>query len=101
MIIHILKKVRAAAVLFLAAHNYAVGASDEALLQPKTIVLDYSISKIQRNAQSLAARRYYTFWHTGDKRFAQEALDEHFIDLNLPQGRPQGPEGPLQASEHF
>jgi predicted ester cyclase len=64
-------------------------------------VLDHSISQAQSAAQSLAARRYYTFWHTGDPTFAKAALAENFKDLNLPQGRPQGPEGPLQASKGF
>jgi predicted ester cyclase len=39
--------------------------------------------------------------NTGDAKFANTALDKNFKDLNLPRGRLQGPEGPLQASKYF
>lgn len=46
----------------------------------------------------MAARRYDTFWHTGDGRYAKAALSPDFIDHTLPKGRAQGPEGPLAGS---
>jgi predicted ester cyclase len=49
----------------------------------------------------LAARRYYAFWNTGDESYARQALSPDFVDLDLPDGRPQGPTGPLVASQHF
>ena len=49
----------------------------------------------------LAARRYAAFWNTGEARWAQLALSNSFVDRTLPQGRPQGPSGPLMASQSF
>lgn len=49
----------------------------------------------------LAARRYATFWHTGDARYATAALSSEFVDRTLPAGRAQGPQGPLDASKAF
>src|ERR1700682_1679769 len=68
---------------------------------PKSVVIDRSIPASQRDAMSLAARRYYAFWDTGDVRYASAALAPDFVDRNLPPGRPQGPEGPAFASKNF
>jgi len=84
-----------------AASHLCAAATDAMLVHPVNTLLDNSISDAQNKAQSLAARRYYTFWNTGDASFAKAALSDDFKDLNLPQGRPQGPQGPLQASQHF
>ena len=75
--------------------------AEEKLVEPVHILRDQSISNAQNDVQTLAARRYYTFWHTGNADFARAALANNFKDLNLPQGRQQGPDGPLQASQHF
>lgn len=99
---HMVKNFLGLLALGVVTHNTAIAAPlGEGLVQPKTLVVDGSLSETQRNALILAARRYYTFWHTGDAGFAKAALAENFKDLNLPQGRPQGPEGPLQASKQF
>ena len=55
----------------------------------------------QAAAAVLTARRYATFWHTGDARYATAALSPQFIDRTLPAGRVQGPQGPLDASKAF
>ncbi|MCO5399940.1 ester cyclase [Ralstonia soli] len=55
----------------------------------------------QAAAAVLAARRYATFWHTGDARYATAALSPQFVDRTLPAGRAQGPQGPLDASRAF
>jgi predicted ester cyclase len=68
---------------------------------PKSVILDQSIPAAQREAMSLAARRYYAFWNTGDVLYANAALAPDFVDRNLPAGRPQGPEGPVFASRNF
>ena len=52
-------------------------------------------------ANILAARRYAAFWNTGKPEFAQEALAANFTDRTLPAGRPQGPNGPIEASRGF
>lgn len=93
--------IKLTATLGFVASPLLAASFDEALVQPANIIKDHSISDAQNQAQSLAARRYYTFWNTGDAHFAKAALAESFKDLNLPQGRPQGPQGPLQASQHF
>ncbi|WP_013587678.1 ester cyclase [Paraburkholderia phenoliruptrix] len=49
----------------------------------------------------LAARRYAAFWDTGEESYATLALSPAFVDRTLPDGRPQGPEGPLKASQAF
>jgi len=49
----------------------------------------------------LAARRYAAFWNTGKPAFAEAALATSFMDRTLPAGRPQGPQGPLAASQAF
>ena len=58
-------------------------------------------SKQQIAANILAARRYAAFWNTGDVAYANAALSTGFIDRTLPAGRPQGPAGPVQASQVF
>lgn len=58
-------------------------------------------SKAQIAASVLAARRYAAFWNTGDAAHANAALAPGFMDRTLPAGRPQGPAGPLLASQMF
>ena len=67
----------------------------------KSVVIDRSIPASQREAMSLAARRYYAFWDTGDVLYANAVLAPDFVDRTLPPGRPQGPEGPVFASKNF
>ncbi|ACC74475.1 ester cyclase [Paraburkholderia phymatum] len=69
-----------------------------ALVQPQHLSVDPSLPKAQRDAQILAARRYDTFWSTGDEALARAALAPDFTDRTLPAGRAQGIEGPLAAS---
>jgi predicted ester cyclase len=78
----------------------AASAADS-LPVPKSVVADRSIPAPQREAMSLAARRYYAFWDTGDFAYANAALAPDFVDRTLPAGRPQGPEGPVFASKNF
>ena len=79
-----------------------IGASAaDSLPLPKSVVTDRSIPAPQREAMSLAARRYYAFWDTGDIVYANAVLAPDFVDRTLPTGRPQGPEGPVFASKNF
>jgi predicted ester cyclase len=78
-----------------------VASAAESLPMPKSVVIDRSISASQREVMSLAARRYYAFWDTGDVRYANAVLAPDFVDRTLPAGRPQGPEGPVFASKNF
>ena len=48
-----------------------------------------------------AARHFYTFWNTGDEADLKQAISPSFADHTLPDGRPQGPDGPAFASNNF
>ena len=83
-----------------ASTSTAAPVADADLVQARTVIVDQSLPKAQAQAQAamLAARRYATFWNTGEDRFAQAALAPRFTDRTLPPGRAQGPQGPLAAS---
>ncbi|MBC3811128.1 MULTISPECIES: ester cyclase [Undibacterium] len=81
--------------------NAASAADSSALPDAPSVIVDKGIAPSQQESMSLAARRYYAFWNTGDASFAKAALDSNFIDRTLPTGRPQGIEGPLFASRNF
>jgi len=72
--------------------------ADERLVSAQQVIADPSLPAAQRDAEVLAARRYATFWHTGDERYARAALAADFTDRTLPPGRAQGVPGPLAAS---
>jgi len=76
-------------------------AADKVLVQPQVVISDESSLDKQNDPRVLAARRYDTFWQTGDPAMARAALAPDFMDRALPPGRPQGIEGPLQASKGF
>jgi len=79
----------------------AAFAAPEVLVTPGALVVDKSLAPAQLKIMETAARRYDTFWNTGDETFAREALAGNFIDKTPPAGRKQGPEGPLLASRAF
>ena len=74
-------------------------AADTPLLEPHNLIVDRSLPREQADAQIIAARRYDTFWNTGDEALARAALAPNFVDNTLPTGRPQGVAGPLAASK--
>jgi predicted ester cyclase len=74
-------------------------ATDTALIEPHSLIVDRSLPRAEVDAQVVAARRYDTFWNTGDEALARAALALNFIDNTLPTGRPQGIAGPLAASK--
>jgi steroid delta-isomerase-like uncharacterized protein len=76
-------------------------AAEPALITPKVLIADPGATPEQVQAQTLAARRYATFWSSGDPALAREALAPDFMDRALPPGRPQGIAGPLAASSAF
>jgi len=89
----------ALAVVSIAATPAFAAATTGTLVQPQHITVDPGLPKQQRDAQILAARRYDTFWSTGDEALARAALAPDFTDRTLPPGRAQGIEGPLAASK--
>jgi predicted ester cyclase len=89
----------ALAVMSMAAVPAFAAVGHDSLVQPHQLTVDHSLPKAQRDAQILAARRYDTFWSTGDEALARAALAPGFTDRTLPPGRAQGIEGPLAASK--
>jgi predicted ester cyclase len=89
------------AFVLVAATGISPSAPADSLPLPNSVVADRSIPAAQREAMSLAARRYYAFWDTGDVAYANAALAPDFVDRSLPAGRPQGPAGPVFASKSF
>jgi predicted ester cyclase len=74
-------------------------AADIPLLEPHNLIVDRrSLPREQADAQIIAARRYDTFWNTGEEALARAALAPNFVDNTLPAGRPQGVAGALAAS---
>jgi predicted ester cyclase len=76
-------------------------AAEPVLITPKVLIADPGATPAQVQAQTLAARRYATFWSSGDPALAREALAPDFMDRALPPGRAQGIAGPLAASIAF
>lgn len=74
---------------------------DSQLVTPRVLIVDKSLPPTTAAANVLAARRYDTFWNTGDEALARAGLSPQFVDGTLPPGRVQGIEGPLQASKGF
>ncbi|WKB55692.1 ester cyclase [Eleftheria terrae] len=89
------------AALLLAAVQTARAAPGDELPQPRARLVDASLQAPQLERMTLAARRYYAFWNTGDPALARAALAPDFIDRTLPAGRPQGLEGALFASRQI
>ncbi|WP_428718870.1 ester cyclase [Undibacterium curvum] len=81
--------------------NVVNAADTSTLPRASSVIVDQSIAPQLQEAMTLAARRYYAFWNTGDASYAKAALASDFIDRTLPAGRPQGTEGPLFASNNF
>ena len=77
----------APAWLVMIAYTFA---ADTALIEPHSLIVDRSLPSAQVNSQVIAARRYDTFWDTGDEALARAALAPDFIDSTLPTGRRQG-----------
>ena len=90
-----LRALSAAIVLVCAISAHA----ESSLLQPHSLIVDGSLPKAQAEAQILAARRYDTFWNTGEEALASAALAPGFTDRTPPPGRAQGLAGPLAASK--
>ena len=89
-----------AALIFAGLSGNAISSQGE-WLQPKQLIVDNSLSQAQLKANEAAARKYATFWNTGNEILARDALAVNFIDKTPPEGRKQGPEGAILASRAF
>ena len=65
------------------------------------LVVAAPLPAAQADATIKAARAFYQFWNTGDHALLGAAVSPSFTDHTLPPGRPQGPDGPAFASDHF
>lgn len=88
-------------VIFNAYAKADAAISDAELIKPKSIVVDQSLGQLQAEKMLRAARLFYTFWDTGEKKYIDVLVDPNFIDNTLPAGRPQGVKGLLFASNNF
>jgi hypothetical protein len=59
------------------------------LLEPHNLIVDHSLPREVADSQIIAARRYDTFWNTGDETLAGPSLAPTFVDNTLPAGRPR------------
>jgi predicted ester cyclase len=79
----------------------AVDSMRAAEVTPEEIVVASTIPATERDAELNAARAFYDFWNTGDAASLKRSIADDFTDHTLPSGRPQGPEGPVFASQAF
>ncbi|ORU94455.1 MAG: hypothetical protein A6F70_08820 [Cycloclasticus sp. symbiont of Bathymodiolus heckerae] len=79
----------------------AVVENNYSMPEPAVLTIDKSLSAKQVEIMKIAAQNYAAFWDTGIESYAGYALADDFIDLNLPEGRKQGVQGPLDASKWF
>ncbi|WP_200974814.1 L-dopachrome tautomerase-related protein [Echinicola sp. 20G] len=68
---------------------------------PDRVSIDGGLSIKEGNKLKETALYFYAFWNTGKQEYLDRAISEKFIDRTLPEGRPQGPEGPRFASDAF
>lgn len=75
--------------------------ADDGVPTPERVQVATSLSDQDATRLLATAKQYFAFWNTGIEDYAKAALAPNFVDLNLPDGRPQGPTGPLVASAGF
>jgi predicted ester cyclase len=95
----IMRELLATAVMAAVILSAPAALADE--LKIDDLVVATSIPDAQRDATVKAAKAFYQFWHTGDEGLLKSAIAPNFTDHTLPSGRPQGPQGPAFASQHF
>lgn len=84
-----------------AACLYASQARATTKERPHDVLVAPGMDPAEAKQMLETAETYYAFWNSGDQALARRALSPDFIDLNLPDGRPQGIEGPIIASSNF
>jgi predicted ester cyclase len=68
---------------------------------PKSITVGEKLTAAEQARLLRTVRLLYSFWNTGDMRYAQAAVSPDFRDNTLPPGRPQGMAGLQAASKGF
>jgi predicted ester cyclase len=81
----------------------ALSLSSHAAVAQRVQIDEVLVAKPSPQAQKAvaAATRFYEFWNSGDTGLLEGTLSPAFTDRTLPDGRPQGPEGPAFASKSF
>lgn len=79
----------------------ATGLAPLPLTAPKAITRGAALTEAQAAQLLRATRLFYSFWNTGDMRYAEAATAPDFRDNTLPPGRPQGRAGLKAASQGF
>ena len=63
---------------------YTFAADTPLLLEPHNLIVDHNLPREEADTQIIAARRYDTFWNTGDETLARASLAPNFVDNTLP-----------------
>src|SRR5438132_12902471 len=88
-------------LLLIALSQAAAQAQGQPLPQTESTTVDRSLSPADVAQMIKTAHLFYAFWDTGNAEYASAAVDNDFRDNTLPEGRPQGPKGLLDASQTF
>jgi predicted ester cyclase len=75
------------AALMLLPISSAVFSAPPELVKPHELIVESHTSSAHVTALETVARRYATFWNTGDEALAREALADNFVDKTPPEGR--------------
>jgi predicted ester cyclase len=88
------------AMLFLLGVVFDVAVSAEDLKVDELVVAKQEPDQhLDLNIKT--AKAFYEFWNTGDEQILRMIISPQFVDHTLPNGRPQGPQGPAFASKTF
>lgn len=82
----------------------SISISDEEALKmthPQEQIVATGISPSQLAKLLDPVNAFYGFWVNGSRTLLDQAIAADFVDHTLPDGRPQGPVGPAQASKAF
>lgn len=67
----------------------------------RELIVAPDIPAARRDALLASVDAFYGFWNNGSPALLDRAIAPGFIDHTLPDGRPQGPAGPMAASRAF
>ena len=96
------KSTAAVCWLIALAHSVALAQTPrEVLGKPDVVIVAAGTPKQQETTLMATARGFYEFWNTNDAQTLKGVISSHFIDRDLPAGRPQGPAGPVFANTQF
>src|SRR5882724_3102679 len=73
---------------------YSVAADTPLLLEPHNLIVDHSLPREEADTQIIAARRYDTFWSTGDETLARASPPPPPPPTTPPPRRPPRIAGP-------